>query len=131
MVMGLGAVDSGHVVQSLGDRLGRRHRRRVGGSAVVMLDLRFVMGHGGFGWTVTPIIEVPDLPDSPIHRQPITSVSFRIEDLPPMEENVVIHGEDHVHWIMEDLFGGTRHTIAPDGTITRNPSDEYEDDQEP
>ena len=96
-----------------------------------MLDLRFVMGHGGFGWTVTPIIEVPDLPDSPIHRQPITSVSFRIEDLPPMEENVVIHGEDHVHWIMEDLFGGTRHTIAPDGTITRNPSDEYEDDQEP
>ena len=77
------------------------------------------------------IVEVPDLPDSPIHRQPITSVSFRIEDLPPMEENVVIHGEDHVHWIMEDLFGGTRHTIAPDGTITRNPSDEYEDDQEP
>ena len=45
VVMGLGAVDSGHVVQSLGDRLGRwfgpvcrlgrgrRHRRRVGGSA--------------------------------------------------------------------------------------------------
>ena len=28
------------------------------GLAVVMLDLRFVMGHGGFGWTVTPIITV-------------------------------------------------------------------------
>ena len=77
------------------------------------------------------IVEVPGLPDSPIHGQRISSVSFRIEDLPPQEMNVVIHGEDHVHWIMEDLFGGTRHTIAPDGMITRNPSDEYEDDQEP
>ena len=28
------------------------------GLAVVMLDLRLVMGHGGFGWTVTPIITV-------------------------------------------------------------------------
>ena len=77
------------------------------------------------------VVEVPDHPDSPIHGQAINSVSFRIEHLPPVEENLVIHGEDHVHWIMQDLFGGTRHTIAPDGTITRNPPDEYEDYQEP
>ena len=60
----------------------------------------------------------PEIGDEPAHEYPITGVSFKTEQLPPVEGNLTISADDHVFMIMESVFEGRKYTLSPDGTIT-------------
>ena len=75
------------------------------------------------------VVKMPGFPIYPLNGQRVSGVSFKIRQLPTVEERLVIRGEDHVHWIMLDVFEGTRRTIRADGTITRIQTEGVDDDK--
>ena len=70
------------------------------------------------------IVAFPDFPDNPVHGLQIKNVSFTVKQLPTVEEHTVIRGEDHVHWIMHNLFEATDYTITADGMIREHRLDD-------
>ena len=75
------------------------------------------------------IITVPHDTEYPVHGHKITGFSFRTENVPPIQEELVINFADKVYMIMESIFEGRRYTITNEGKIIEN-SDDNEDRME-
>ena len=65
-------------------------------------------------------ITLPCSPLHPLHDCSISGVSFKVQQNPPIKQEIVIRPLDYVYMIMESLFDGQRFTITTDGEIVEN-----------
>ena len=83
-------------------------------------DLRFPEGS---------VLTVPDFPDYPAHGLSITGFSFKVRYKPPITEETVVRGDDHIYMIMESLFDERRFTITNERELREETT--RADDNEP
>ena len=74
-------------------------------------------------FTADSVVTFPNHPNHPANGCSVTGVSFKVRYNPPITEEIVISGDDHVYMIMESIFEKRRFTISKDGEIKESDFD--------